>query len=174
MKTDCNWSMHLCGVILLLIFGFGGVGCGVYMAAKQPREKDLSVLNPGTPRGHVIAELGAPTWSGERDGNKVDIFTFVQGYSTANRSARALFHGVSDVFSLGLWEVIATPVEGAFSGTTMKVEVTYDEREDVRLVKNLGGGATSQSTTAQSTSEDEAVPAKEDSPKKDSAKEMPE
>lgn len=119
-------------------------GCSVYMAAKQPRERDLSVLSPGMPRGHVIAELGAPVWSGERAGEKVDVFSFTQGYSTAARSARALFHGVSDVFTLGLWEVISTPVEGAFSGTEMKFEVIYDKNDQVKAAKNLTGAGPAQ------------------------------
>jgi hypothetical protein len=139
MKTNTNWKARCYGLILLVVIGTIDAGCGAYMAAKQPREKDLGVLSPGTPREYVIAELGAPMWSGERDGNKIDIFTFVQGYSTANRSARAFFHGVSDVFTLGLWEVVATPVEGAFNGTEMKLEVMYDERNQVRLAKSLVG-----------------------------------
>lgn len=129
-------------------------GCSVYMAAKQPRERDLSVLSPGTPRGYVIAELGAPVWSGEKVGEKVDVFTFTQGYSTGARSARALFHGISDVFTLGLWEVISTPVEGAFSGTEMKFEVTYNKDDQVKTAKNLtGAGSTSRQLVLDSHSE---------------------
>ena len=35
-------------------------GCSVFMAAKQPPKKDLTVLNVGTPRNVLIAELGSP------------------------------------------------------------------------------------------------------------------
>ena len=121
------------GLLLLM-----NTGCSVYMAAHQPKAKDLSVLNPGTPRSQVIAELGAPAWSGEKDGNKADIFTFTQGYSTGAKTARALLHGTADVFSLGLWEVLSTPGEAIFSGTDMKVEVAYDEKDQVKSVRNLG------------------------------------
>jgi hypothetical protein len=120
------------GLMLLV-----STGCSVYMAAHQPKAKDLSVLSPGTVRGRVIAELGAPVWSGEKDGDKADVFTFTQGYSTGAKTARALFHGVSDVFTLGLWEVLATPGEPVFSGTDMKLEVTYDKDDKVKSVKNL-------------------------------------
>lgn len=71
------------------------------MAEEKPGKKSLSVLEEGTPRSHVIAELGAPVWSGEKDGNKVDVFDFTQRYG----------------------------------GTPTKVEVTYDETEQVRSVK---------------------------------------
>ena len=64
---------------LLLLFS---TGCSVYMAAHQPKAKDLSVLTPGTQMGQVIAELGAPICTGEMEGDKADVFSFTQGYST--------------------------------------------------------------------------------------------
>ena len=127
-----------CFVVMALL-SLTNTGCSVYMAAKQPGEKDLSVLSEGTHRSLVIAEFGAPVWSGEKDGKKVDIFAFTQGYSTGAKTARALFHGTADVFTLGLWEVFSTPGEAIFSGTDMKVEVTYDEKDLVKSSKGLGG-----------------------------------
>lgn len=125
------------GAVLLAISG-----CSVYMAAKQPGAKDLSVLKEGTPRGHVIAELGAPVWSGDKGGSKVDIFAFTQGYSAGAKAGRAFFHGAADFFTLGLWEVVGTPVESVASGTEMKVEVTYDEKDQVKaaeVIQPVGG-----------------------------------
>lgn len=113
-------------------------GCAVVLAAKQPDAKDLSVLNTGTPRTHVIAELGAPVWSGEKDGRKVDLFAFTQGYSKGSKAARAFAHGVADVFTLGLWEIVGTPIESVATGTQMKVEVTYDEKDMVKTAELLG------------------------------------
>ena len=120
------------GMTLLVISG-----CSVFMAAKQPDAKNLSVLDKGNPRSHVIAELGAPVWSGEKDGNKVDVFAFRQGYSKGAKAGRAFFHGVADVFTLGLWEVIGTPIEATATGTDMKVEVFYDENDLVKLANFL-------------------------------------
>ena len=112
-------------------------GCSVFMAAKQPDAKDLSVLKEGTPRSHVIAELGAPIWSGEKNGSRVDVFAFRQGYSSAAKAGRAFFHGAADVITLGLWEVIATPVESIASGTDMKAEVTYDRDDRVKSTEMI-------------------------------------
>jgi hypothetical protein len=126
-------------ISLLVLFLFTNTGCSVYMAAKQPEAKDLSVLKPGIHRSRVIAELGAPVWSGEKGGAKADVFVFKHGYSGAARTARAVFHGTADVFSLGLWEVISTPTEAYFSGTDMKVEVTYDGKDLVKSTKDLTG-----------------------------------
>lgn len=106
--------------------------CSVFMAAKQPKRKNLEVLKPGTSRGMVIAELGTPLHSEVRSGLKTDIFNFTQGYSTAAKTSRAVFHGAADVFTLGLWEVVGTPTEAVFDGKDMSVQVDYDSKDLVR------------------------------------------
>ncbi len=118
------WSLLL---ITMICFS----GCSVFMAAKQPGFKDLSILDVGHKRSDVIAELGAPVLTEEKDGKKKDVFVFTQGYSKGNKVSRALFHGAADFFSLGLWEVVGTPVEAVASGRKMKAEVIYDSNDNV-------------------------------------------
>jgi hypothetical protein len=108
-------------------------GSSVYMAANQPDKKDMGVLKAGTPRSAVLAEFGTPVETTTRGGAKVDLFTFTQGYSGLEKGGRAVLHGAADVFTLGLWEVVGTPIEGYANGTKVSVEITYD-RED-RVVK---------------------------------------
>jgi TonB family protein len=110
-------------------------GCSVFMAARQPDYKNLNVLDIGTSRSRVIGELGAPALTQEREGNKVDTFSFKQGYGKGNKAARALFHAAADVWTLGLWEVIGTPAEAIASGKKMQVEVTYNQNDEVEGVK---------------------------------------
>jgi hypothetical protein len=100
--------------------------CSVYKAANQPSKRDLTVLTPGTHRDRVIAELGAPITSEPAAGGKKEIYTFIQGYSKGAKASRAFFHGAADVFTLGLWEVAGTPIEGAFDGKKISVSVIYD------------------------------------------------
>ena len=114
-------------------------GCAAYKATQQPDKKNLSVLTPGTPRSHVIAELGAPLWSEERDGKRVDLFAFKQGYRKATKAARALVHGAADVVTGGLWEVVGIPAESLADGRDVKVEVTYDSSRAVRAVEVIEG-----------------------------------
>jgi len=113
------------------------MGCSVHRAANQPDEKDLSLLSAGTPRGKLLAEFGAPLNSEIIEGKRTDIFKFVQGYSTATKSSRAFFHGAADVMTLGLWELVGTPVEGAYSGDEMAFSVKYDENDRVLTVEPL-------------------------------------
>lgn len=112
-------------------------GCAVFMAARQPPKKDLSVLQEGTARSLVLAELGQPVATETRDGRRMDVFAFVQGYSKGAKAGRALFHGAADVFTLGLWEVVGTPTEAVFDGSKKSFEVTYDENDRVLKVVDL-------------------------------------
>ena len=133
--------MRLRFVFTFIIIFMLGQGCSVFMAANQPSKKDVSVFNVGTPRARVIAEAGQPIHTKENaDGTITDTFSFIQGYSSGNKAGRALFHGAADVLTLGLWEVVGTPVEAVATGTKVQVEVQYDADEKVRNVIALSGG----------------------------------
>ena len=114
-------------LLLLLILSQTLTACGVYMAATQPDAKNASLFMRGTDRSQLLAEFGKPQSSeiGD-DGKKHEIFVFTQGYSTGNKVGRAIFHGAADVFTLGLWEILATPIESHFDGNKKAFEVIYD------------------------------------------------
>ncbi len=109
-------------------------GCSVFMAAKQPDKKNVDLFKVGTPRQLLLAEFGLPISSEMKEGKKCDIFSFTQGYSTGSKTGRAVFHGVADVLTLGIWEVVGTPTEAIFSGDKMVYQVTYDDNECVDSV----------------------------------------
>jgi hypothetical protein len=113
-------------------------GCAVVKATNQPDKKNLSVFSTGTPRGYVIAEVGAPTFTEEKNGERTDIFTFKQGYSKGVKVGRAFFHGAADLMTLGMWEVVGTPFEAIADGTDMKIQVTYEQNR-VKEVTYLAG-----------------------------------
>ena len=110
-------------------------GCAVVMAAKQPDYKNVELFKVGTPRGALLGEFGHPTATDTRpNGAKCDVFSFTQGYSGGAKAGRAFAHGVADVLTLGLWEVIGTPAEAIFSGSTVGYEVCYDKEDRVQTV----------------------------------------
>jgi hypothetical protein len=104
------------------------------MAAKQPGMKDLSVLQPGVPRGRVIAELGPPLTTHPTDSGGMDVFAFKQGYSRSTRTVRALGHATGTVMTGGLWEVAGIPIESWYDGTEVKLEVYYGPMGEVESV----------------------------------------
>lgn len=105
--------------------------CSVFMAAKQPEKKDLSLLKEGVSRAVLISEFGAPVVSEYKDGKRYEIFKFVQGYSTGAKAGRAFLHGAASIATLGLWELFGTPTEITFNGDEMAFQVSYDENDIV-------------------------------------------
>ncbi len=109
-------------------------GCSVYVAANQPSKKDLHELRQGAPRSAVLKEFGQPVSSEMKDDKRVDIVSFTQGYTEAEKASRAMFHAAADVFTTGLWEVVGTPAEAVFTGRQMTFEITYDAHDQVETV----------------------------------------
>jgi len=121
----------LLSVVLLISVS----GCSVFMAAKQPEKKDISLLTEGVSRAVLISEFGAPVISEYKNDKRFEIFKFVQGYSTGAKAGRAFFHGAASVATLGLWELVGTPAEITFNGDEMAFQVSYDENDLVDQVK---------------------------------------
>ena len=119
----------------------GASGCAAIKASQQPDRKNLSVLKPGTPRTHMIAELGAPIFSERNpDGSTTDVFSFKQGYSKGAKTGRVLFHGAADVVTGGLWEVAGIPIETVANGTDIRVVVTSEPNGYIVKVDPVKGG----------------------------------
>lgn len=130
-----NGNSHFSGLLSRWIFFLSIVsvvmvstqGCSVYLASHQPDKKDLTVLERGTPRQDVEAELGAPISLEDRNNDTVEIYKFKQGYSKSAKLGRTLFHAIADVASLGVWEIPGTLIEKAgLHGTDLTAKVSYD------------------------------------------------
>ncbi|QWE20158.1 hypothetical protein [Polynucleobacter sp. AP-Kolm-20A-A1] len=124
----------------LTLLAFSLNACSVYMAAHQPSQKNEALFKVGTSRDTLIAEFGVPVTSGMKNGKKYEIYRFTQGYSQGNKAARALVEGTADVFTLGVTEVISTPVEAINNGDLRVYEVTYDSNDCVDQVTILTPG----------------------------------
>jgi len=120
--------------LALVALAVAASGCSVAMAAHQPSKKDVGLFAHGVPRNLVVGEVGAPIASEIKAGKRVDVFAFTQGYSKAARVSRTIGHGAADVFTLGLWEVVGTPTEAAFNGSSKVYEVTYDASDRIEQV----------------------------------------
>ena len=106
--------------LAVLLMPFFVAGCSVGMAMSGKEQKDTSVVFPGAPRDVVVAKLGPPeTSTKDADGNIVDSWMIVKG--NAPSGGRAAMNAGLDVFSLGLWEVIGTPLEMGCRGGTNQV-----------------------------------------------------
>jgi len=129
----------------LLIFIIGTLSltitaCSVHSAMNQPNKKDTSVFHRGTPRFEVIGEIGEPVDTQKNnDGTITDTYSFIQGYSKGVKAGRALGHGLMDVATLGLWEIIGSTTEAIASGDKVVVRVKYDKTKLVDRVTAIKG-----------------------------------
>jgi hypothetical protein len=89
------------------------------------------------PRNAVLAKIGAPIATETKEGKRVDVYSFVQGYSKGARVSRTIGHGTADVVTLGLWEVVGTPTEAVFNGKRVAYEITYDSKDRIERVVPL-------------------------------------
>jgi hypothetical protein len=137
MVRDRSLFSSVVAAMVLAVLGVAASGCSVVMAAKQPAKKDVDLLAPGIPRNLVLAELGQPVASDLKNGKRVEVYSFVQGYSKGARVSRTIAHGTADVLTLGLWEVAGTPTEAVFNGTRVAYEVTYDAGDRIEQVVAL-------------------------------------
>jgi hypothetical protein len=112
-------------------------GCSVGMAMSGKEQKDTSILFPGSPRQVVIAKLGPPeTSTKDKDGNYVDSYFIVKG--NAPSTGRAVAHAALDLFTLGLWEVVGTPMEmGAGREDASRIIIYYDSEQKIRDIQKI-------------------------------------
>lgn len=109
-------------------------GCATSTVLSRPPAKDLNVLNPGTSRGTVHSELGAPSYSKDISGEKLDTFAFDKGVSGGYKFGRGFFHIAADLFTIFLWELVAWPAEKIAARPNTTVEVGYDKDEKVKTI----------------------------------------
>lgn len=109
-------------------------GCSVGMAMSGKNDPELSAVRVGSTRGEIELHLGAPKEIIEQDNKRIDIYEYEVGNEPS--AGRAIGHGVMDVLTLGIWEVIGTPVEG-FQGDKKRLMISYDEND---IVTKIGAG----------------------------------
>ena len=115
-------------------------GCGVYMAYTQPPRVDNEALEAGgLNRDAVIERLGAPKSSVKNaDGSREDYFEYYEGSASGWKAARGTFHLLADVFTLALWEIVATPTEYAVRGEKITARADFDNTDRMISFRVLG------------------------------------
>lgn len=124
---------HLLPCLLMLFFSASGCSVGMAMSGQEPH--DTSVVYPGSPRSVVIAKLGPPETSTKNgDGTYTDSYLIVKG--NAPSTGRAVAHGALDVLTLGVWELVGTPMElGAGYERKSRLVIRYDANDKIADVQ---------------------------------------
>ncbi len=98
--------------------------CSVGMAMSGEEDPNVGVIQTGSTRLDVERELGAPHSSRVLDDNGLEaIYRYELGNEPS--TGRAVAWGALDVLTLGLWEVIGTPIE-ATQGDEYEVTIVYN------------------------------------------------
>jgi hypothetical protein len=114
--------------------------CSVGMALSGEDNPDLGAVRMGAQRGEVELHLGAPIKTVSlQDGRRADVYEYQIGNEPS--AGRAIGHGAMDVLTLGLWELVGTPIEG-FQGETYQATITYDRDDRVVEITTKKQGST--------------------------------
>jgi hypothetical protein len=114
-------------------------GCSVYTAFTHPPKADIEGLEnmEGVNRSYVMSQCGAPLDSDKIEGGgRKDIYKFYEGSSWAK--GRGVFHLIADVFTFGLWELIAWPSELAARGDELTAEAEFDADDKLVAFQVIG------------------------------------
>jgi hypothetical protein len=124
-------------LLVLSVLGLGA--CSTVMEANRPAPVNLAKYSVGEKRLDVIATLGAPK-STVQDGDKsCDVYElYTKGNNRAQKTAVILGEAGADLFTLGLFEVLATPAEAASKSRPHIVLVCYASDGTLALVRDEG------------------------------------
>jgi hypothetical protein len=108
--------------VLMVLLSLAGCAVGMAAAGKEP--PNLAACRIGASVVQIERELGAPVRSRDLpDGGQECIYEYELG--NAPSPGRAVGHAALDVVTLGLWEIIGTPLE-MMGGSKYQLIVVYD------------------------------------------------
>ena len=122
-------------------------GCAVVMAVRGTESPNVGGIAVGQDRAFVLATLGEPEKTLMEDGGKTDLFKLKVGEKPS--PGRAMVHGIMDFLTLGVWEIIGTPIE-MLDTETFRMSVQYDVNG--RVVRIMPGN------TPPSRARDDSLP----------------
>jgi outer membrane protein assembly factor BamE (lipoprotein component of BamABCDE complex) len=129
-------SIHPSAIAFLILALLSG--CSLYFETKRPDYTDVTKVQKGTPRYDVTAALGKPIESYKHDGKDIDVFQAdPNGRYAGTKTAVTAFNTVADVFTIGMWEVVATPAEMLTKHKLTTYVVTYAPDQTVESIETV-------------------------------------
>lgn len=102
------------------------------MAMSGKTSPNLGAVRQGVTRGEVEMHLGQPVQTATQpDGSVINTYVYEVGNEPS--AGRAMGHAAMDVLTLGLWEIIGTPVEG-IQGEKYQAVVIYAPDNTVKSI----------------------------------------
>ena len=102
--------------------------CAPVMEANRPDPVDLTKFAVGESRMKIVSEIGSPVSTVQDRGNSCDVYKlYTDGPSGAGKGFIAAGEVVADVFTLGLTEIVFTPVEAGTKSDKHSVVFCYSK-----------------------------------------------
>ena len=116
-------------------------GCSPVMEATRPTPVDTSQFAVGETRLQIVEAIGAPTANVKDGDQSCDVYKlYTRGPGGVGKGAIAAGEAVGDVLTLGLTEIVFTPIEGGTRNARHTVTFCYDkESKLVSLNDSLPG-----------------------------------
>ncbi len=128
-RAHCLFAARFALCLGLLCSG----GCSPVMEATRPTPVDTSQFAIGESRFQVIQAIGAPTANVKNGDQSCDIYKlYTRGPGGVGKGVIAAGEAAADVVTLGLAEVLFTPLEAATMNAKHTVTFCYDK--DGKLV----------------------------------------
>ncbi len=129
-KHICNtWGQGLLALWIGLFF----CGCSPVMEATRPTPVDTSQFAVGERRVQVVEAIGAPTANVKDGDQSCDVYKlYTRGPGGVGKGVIAAGEAAADVVTLGLAEVLFTPLEAGTRNAKHTVTFCYDK--DGKLV----------------------------------------
>ena len=149
MQSNRKHLRSTAGVVLLGVVAQAATACSVGLALHGEEAPDLSVLRAGAAKTQIESKLGPPESEAIlADGRTQSTYEYEVGNESS--AGRAGVHAAMDILTLGVWELVGTPLE-VMQGEEMRVVVIYDaagNAETFDVAKSAGlesddGGAPS-------------------------------
>lgn len=105
------------------------------MEADRPAPVDLTTFKNGDTRDSVADRLGTPAYKmPDPDGAKCDVYhLYIKGLSKGSASAIGVAEIWTDVFTLGLAEIVWTPVEMLTTNAKYPVAFCFNDDKFARV-----------------------------------------
>jgi hypothetical protein len=127
--------MRCIATVLVCLFLTVNYGCSVGMAMSGKNSPNLGLIRVGASRGEVELTLGPPIKTTSIDADRrIDIYKYEVGNESS--AGRAAGHAVMDLLTLGLWEIVGTPIEG-FQGEEHNLSIAYGKDDKVISINSI-------------------------------------
>ena len=122
-------------LLILFIYVVSVSGCSVNMAASGKVKPHIEAVVAGEDRTEVLKNLGKPAIVEQTSYGLRETF-YVKRGNPVLRYGRAFVYIILDLGTLGLWELLGTPLE-EFIQNKNSITVTYDENNKVIDIMRL-------------------------------------